>query len=227
MKYKLFFYTILLFFSICSCVTRGPKIQQDFVYVKQYIPNIVVDLRYYRAHNFTGRRVEGYKKPVLLMTRQATEALVNVQTDLAQKRLGLKVYDAYRPQSAVNSFETWAKNINDTIAKAEFYPDVDKRNLFTLGYIASKSGHSRGSTIDLTIINLDTQKELDMGSNFDFFGSISHQDTTQITEEQKANRKTLRDAMLKYHFKDYHEEWWHFTLIDEPFPNTYFNFPVL
>lgn len=214
--------TVLLILNQCA----SHRELDDFDLVKNQIPTIELEVRYIGNHNFTGRPVVGYEQPVVYLTKQATTALQKVQEELKLQGLGLKIFDGFRPQMAVDSFEVWAKDVNDTIAKQEFYPDVDKRDLFTLGYIASKSGHSRGSTVDVTIINLQTKQELDMGSAFDFFGVISHQDTPLITPEQKANRLILKQAMLKQGFKEYQEEWWHFTLIDEPFPNTYFNFPV-
>ncbi|KXH79674.1 M15 family metallopeptidase [Chryseobacterium kwangjuense] len=213
-------------FLITSCISRKDRLQSGFVYAQEKIPGLVLDLRYFGAHNFTGRTVAGYERPVLILSRKAVHALKKVQKDLRKKGLALKVFDAYRPQRAVSSFEAWARDANDTIAKAEFYPDVDKHDLFRLGYLAAKSGHTRGSTVDLTLIDIQTGKELDMGSPFDLFGEISHQNTAKITELQKKNRQILRQAMLEHHFKDYHEEWWHFTLIDEPFPDTYFDFPV-
>lgn len=226
MNFKSFLLVVLLFFGLYSCASREENLQEGFVYVQKEIPDIIVDLRYFGTHNFTGRPVVGYEKPILIMSKAATQALKKVQQDLKAQGYGLKAFDAYRPQRSVTSFETWAKDINDTIAKAEFYPDVDKRDLFTLGYIAAKSGHTRGSTIDLTLVDLNTSKEIDMGSPFDFFGTISHQNAPQITAQQQANRLILKQAMLKHNFKEYQEEWWHFTLKNEPFPETYFDFPI-
>ncbi len=140
--------------------------------------------------------------------------------------MGLKLFDAYRPQQAVNHFVRWAKVLNDTLMKQSYYPDVPKSELFKRGYIASKSGHSRGSTVDLTLIDLDTGNELDMGSPYDFFGVQSHPFYKKITDKQRKNRMLLRRVMLKNGFKPYENEWWHFTLRDEPFPNQYFDFPV-
>ncbi|MCB0512890.1 MAG: M15 family metallopeptidase [Bacteroidetes bacterium] len=136
------------------------------------------------------------------------------------------VFDAYRPQRAVQNFVEWTKNIDDTIAKSEFYPEVDKKDLFILGYIAEKSGHSRGSTVDLTIIELSNKKEIDMGSAFDFFGIQSHHNYTLLSEQQITNRIKLRALMEKYGFKTIDEEWWHYTLKNEPFPETYFDFLI-
>ena len=220
-------YLFLIVFTLLQCASRQDEpLESGFSYVKKEIPSIELEMRYFGSHNFTGRPVVGYEAPVSILSTKATEALKNVQLELYQKGLGLKIFDSYRPQRAVTSFENWAKDINDTIAKKEFYPEVDKRDLFTLGYIASKSGHTRGSTVDLTIINLTTKEEIDMGSPFDFFGTISHHASTSITSEQKLNRELLRTTMLKYGFKEYAEEWWHYTLNNEPFPETYFDFVV-
>jgi len=152
--------------------------------------------------------------------------LKKVEKELNAQGMSLKVFDAYRPQKAVQHFKRWALQINDTLSKREFYPNLDKRNLFKLGYIASKSGHSRGSTIDLTIVTLIDHKELDMGSPFDFFGPISHFDTEEINATQKKNRIMLKSIMMKHGFKGYAKEWWHFTLIHEPYQKTYFDFDV-
>lgn len=224
---KFFSLTFLIVFFLSTCTSQSHKnLPEGFSYIKKEIPNIETDIRYFGLHNFTGRKVVGYEAPVAILSTKATFALKKVQEKLNKKGLGLKVFDSYRPQRAVTSFEVWAKDINDTIAKKEFYPEIDKKDLFVLKYIASKSGHTRGSTLDLTLINLKTKKELDMGSPFDLFGTVSHHNTTEITSEQKQNRELLRTAMLKYGFKDYAEEWWHYTLINEPFPETYFDFVV-
>ncbi|CAA7386020.1 M15 family metallopeptidase [Chryseobacterium fistulae] len=217
---------IEIIFSLFSCKPQKNKLPKGFVYVEKYIPDLIVDLRYFSSNNFTGRPVEGYESSVLILSYKATLALKNVQEQLKNKGLGLKVFDAYRPQRAVNSFEVWSKKSEDVIAKKEFYPNVNKRDVFALNYLALKSGHTRGSTIDLTLVNLKTGQELDRGSPFDFFGSISYYDTLQINALQKNNRKILKEVMLDNHFKEYPEEWWHFTLIDEPFPETYFDFPI-
>lgn len=218
---------ILLIFSLFNCTSRQDEdLENNFSNIKNVISSIETEMRYYGTHNFTGRPVIGYEAPVAILSTKAVLSLKKVQRELNQKGLGLKVFDSYRPQRAVTSFEVWAKDHNDTIAKREFYPEIDKKDLFTLGYIASKSGHTRGSTIDLTLINLQTKKELDMGSPFDFFGTISHHNTTAITIEQKQNRELLRTTMLKHGFKEYMEEWWHYTLINEPFPDTYFDFDI-
>jgi zinc D-Ala-D-Ala dipeptidase len=202
------------------------KIPKGFVYVKDVIPNIILDIRYYGNHNFIGTRIDGYLAPKAILTKETAEALKKIQGDLNTYSLGIKVFDAYRPQSAVNHFIRWSKDTKDIKMKKEFYPDEDKKDLFTKGYIAEKSGHSRGSTIDLTLIDLKTGIELDMGGSFDFLNARSASAYQGITPQQRANRLLLRNIMEKYGFKHYSKEWWHFTLIREPYPKTYFNFPV-
>jgi D-alanyl-D-alanine dipeptidase len=226
MKKLLSFALLLIGLIFGACSTTQNIKEQSFMYIDAYIPDIQLDIRYYGSHNFTGRPVVGYNKPVALLTVQAAMALKKVQGALKEKGLGLKVFDAYRPQRSVDYFEQWAKDVEDTIAKQEFYPDVDKRDLFKLNYIASRSGHSRGSTVDLTLIDLSTKTELDMGSAFDLFGTISHHGTTAISAEQEVNRNILKNAMLEHGFKLYPEEWWHYTLVAEPFTDTYFDFEV-
>lgn len=221
------FPVVFLLFFLLNCISReNENLKPRFSYVKNEIPTVELEIRYFGNHNFTGRAVIGYDAPVAILSTDATRSLKKVQKELNKKGLGLKIFDSYRPQKSVTSFETWAKDINDTLAKREFYPDIDKRDLFTLGYIASKSGHTRGSTLDLTLINLKTKQELDMGSSFDFFGTVSHHNTNSITAQQKENREILRTTMLNYGFKEYAEEWWHYTLINEPFPTTYFDFDI-
>ena len=173
-----------------------------------------------------GDRIDGYEEPVALLTKEAAAALKEVSDELMQKGYRLKIYDAYRPQEAVTNFVEWAKDTDDTRMKEYFYPDLEKDVLFPQGYIAEHSGHSRGSTVDLTLFDMRTEKEVDMGGTFDFFGELSHPDYTGITEEQYANRMILREAMLAHGFKPLVEEWWHFTLEDEPYTDTYFTFPV-
>lgn len=197
-----------------------------FVYAQDVIHDLDVELRYFSSHNFVGDTIEGYKANKLIITLETANALQNVQNELQKQNLCLKVYDGYRPQRAVNHFIAWAKDLTDTINKQEFYPDVDKRFLFRDGYIASKSGHSRGSTLDLTIIDGITSEPLDMGSPYDFFGEQSWVAYENITKTQKFNRQLLQEVMLKYGFRNYAQEWWHFTLRDEPFPDTYFDFEV-
>lgn len=220
---------LLVFILICSASNAQQtktRLPANFVYLKDYIPQIAVDLRYCGHSNFIGKPINGYNENVAIFTKSATVALAKVEKDLNSKNLGLKIFDAYRPQSAVNHFKAWALAINDTLNKSKYYPSVDKKNLFKDGYIASKSGHSRGSTIDLTIIDLHTKKELDMGTIFDFLGPQSAHSYNQLSAKQKENRALLKTIMEKHGFKPYAKEWWHYTFINEPYKKTYFNFPV-
>jgi D-alanyl-D-alanine dipeptidase len=224
-KHILFLKAVLISVFLFSCAIRK-EIPASFVDLKTSIPNMEIDLRYYGSHNFLGRPVDGYDAVRVYITKEAATAMMAIQKELNSKGLGIKVFDAYRPQKAVNNFKEWALDIADTLAKQEFYPNVDKRDLFKLGYIAEKSGHSRGSTIDLTLIKLDDKTELDMGTGFDFFGEPSHHDYKNLTEEQMNNRKVLRNIMEKHGFKAIEEEWWHYTLKNEPFKDQYFDFDV-
>ncbi len=197
-----------------------------FVLLSSTVPDAILEIRYYSTYNFVGDRIDGYEQPTALLTREAATALRRVSDDLACKGYRLKIYDAYRPQKAVTHFMNWAKDVNDTRMKPYFYPDLDKSVLFAQGYIAEHSGHSRGSTVDLTLFDMKTEKEVDMGGTFDFFGKRSHPDFKGVTKEQFANRMLLREAMIAHGFRPLTEEWWHFTLADEPYPDTYFTFPV-
>ncbi|WP_298247862.1 M15 family metallopeptidase [uncultured Christiangramia sp.] len=221
---KKFFFLLIIMQT--GFLSRAQAIPEDFVYLKDVVPFAIEEVRYAGEHNFTGRPVPGYESEQIILTKKAAEALKKVQQELIQKDLMLKVFDAYRPQTAVNEFVAWARKPGDTLAKNEFYPDVEKSRLFELGYIASKSGHSRGGTIDLTLVNANTCKELDMGGAYDFFGEISHHRSASVTSEQKKNRELLRTVMLKNGFRSYSEEWWHYTLNAEPFPYQYFDFPI-
>ena len=173
-----------------------------------------------------GDRINGYEEPLAFLTKEAAQALKEVSDDVKAKGYRLKIYDAYRPQMAVSHFVEWAKDADDIRMKPYFYPELEKDVLFPQGYIMEHSGHSRGSTIDLTLFDMNTEKELDMGGTFDYFGELSHPDYTDITEKQYANRMILRDAMMAHGFNPLTEEWWHFTLKDEPYPDTYFTFPI-
>ncbi|MCT4628644.1 M15 family metallopeptidase [Winogradskyella sp.] len=225
MTYKTFLYFIA-FVLIGFGFNQKEDLPEDFVYVKSVIPDLDVELRYYGVNNFVGDTIDGYNANKLILTKAASDKLKLVQDELQQHNLCLKVYDGYRPQRAVNHFMRWAKDLNDTINKSVFYPDIAKRNLFKEEYIASRSGHSRGSTVDLTIIDGNTGIPLDMGSPYDFFGQQSWVDYDGITEVQQKNRQLLQTVMLKHNFRNYPKEWWHFTLRWEPFPNTYFDFEV-
>ena len=200
--------------------TKAPEGQGTFVSMADVDPSILVEARYDSEHNFMGTRVRGYNAPKCLLTRPAAQALANVQAELRLMGLSLKVYDCYRPQRAVDHFVAWAKDVNDLKMKREFYPQVDKSNLFRDGYIAEKSGHTRGSTVDLTIDGLD------FGTEFDLFDPLSHTANPTVNTPQRANRALLKAVMDKHGFKGIKTEWWHFTLRNEPFPNTYFDVPV-
>lgn len=198
-----------------------------FVSVSEAVPDVILEIRYYSTYNFVGERISGYEEPIALLTKEAASALREASDELLRRGYQLKIYDAYRPQSAVEHFGAWALDLEDTRMKEYFYPELDKSALFAQGYIASKSGHSRGSTVDITLVDRATGKDVDMGSPFDYFGELSHPGyTTGLTEEQVGNRGILRTAMLARGFKGIDTEWWHFTLEDEPYPDTYFNFPV-
>ena len=198
----------------------------DFVLLTDVVPDAILEIRYYSTYNFVGDRIDGYEQPTALLTKEAAEALKKASDELIKKGYRLKIYDAYRPQKAVTNFMNWAKDVDDTRMKVYFYPELDKSILFDQGYIAEKSGHSRGSTVDLTLFDMKTEKEVDMGGTFDYFSELSHPDYKNITEEQYNNRMILREAMINNGFKPLPEEWWHFTLENEPYPDTYFTFPV-
>ncbi len=199
----------------------------DFVEITEIIPDAILEIRYYSTYNFVGTRIDGYLQPTALLTRQAADSLRAVSDELLAKGYRLKIYDAYRPQRAVDHFVRWAADVSDTLMKPYFYPDLDKSVLFEQEYIMEKSGHTRGSTVDLTLFDMATEKEVDMGGTFDWFGIESHPDyTATITPEQFANRMILREAMVRHGFKTLESEWWHFTLANEPYPDTYFTFPV-
>ena len=198
----------------------------DFVLLADYIPAVVQEIRYYSTYNFIGDRINGYEEPCALLTREAARALQAVSNEMIVQGYRLKIFDAYRPVRAVKHFVLWGIEDLDLRMKPFFYPDLDKQDLFRKGYIASQSSHSRGSTVDLTLLNMQTGKELDMGSPFDLFSELSHPDSNLVTDEQFENRFVLRNAMLRHGFKPIDCEWWHFSLVDEPFPDIYFDFPV-
>lgn len=198
----------------------------DFVLITDVVPDAILEIRYYSTYNFVGDRIDGYEEPLAFLTKEAAAALKEVSDELVSKGYRLKIFDAYRPQRAVTNFMNWALDAEDTRMKEYFYPELEKDVLFPQGYIAEHSGHSRGSTVDLTLFDMTTEKEVDMGGTFDYFGELSHPDYTDITEEQYANRMLLREVMLKHGFKPLDEEWWHFTLENEPYPDTYFTFSV-
>jgi zinc D-Ala-D-Ala dipeptidase len=205
--------------------TAAPAGASQLIDAGTVVPGLVADIRYAGSHNFIGRPIDGYRAPRCLLTPPAANALAEVARDLASRGLVIKVFDCYRPTRAVANFVRWARDPRDQTAKAEFYPDVDKRTLFRDGYIASRSGHSRGSTVDLTLVRADGA-ELDMGTPFDFFSPRSWTAASSVTAEQHANRMRLAAAMQRRGFRGYPKEWWHFTLRNEPFPETYFDVPV-
>lgn len=198
----------------------------DFVLLSDYVPSIVQEIRYFSTYNFIGDRIDGYEQPVAIITKEAARALKAVSNEMNVKGYRLKIFDAYRPATAVKHFVLWGIEDLDQRMKPFFYPNLEKQSLFELGYIASKSSHSRGSTVDLTLLDMETGKEIDMGSPFDFFNEISHPDYKGVTKEQFENRMLLQNVMVKHGFVPIDCEWWHFTLENEPFPETYFEFPV-
>ena len=200
----------------------------DFVAVNKVIPSLIFDVRYFSDNNFLGVKVSGYQKGLCLLTKPASEALKRVQKTLLEKGLTLKIFDCYRPQRAVDHFVKWAGDTKDTKMKALYYPNEDKVTLIEKGYIASQSGHSRGSTLDLTLAQVSNHRELDMGTPYDYFDVLSHTNTTnsKITKEQRENRQLLKSSMEAQGFINFEKEWWHYTLKNEPYPDTYFDFLV-
>ncbi len=236
-----------LVLAACSKV-KTPLPQEDnsdFVTITDVVPDAILEIRYYGTYNFVGARVDGYLQPTALLSREAADSLKAVSDDLVRQGYRIKIFDAYRPQMGVDHFVRWAANLSDTAMKPFFYPDLDKSVLFEQEYIMEKSGHTRGSTVDLTLFDMTTGREVDMGATFDWFGVESHPDFCgnpetgeytgdnsaspaghSITAQQFANRMILRRAMLRHGFKPLDSEWWHFTLKNEPYPDTYFTFPV-
>ena len=197
-----------------------------FVLLADFIPGIVQEIRYYSTFNFIGDRIDGYEEPVALLTKEAARALKAVANEVNVQGYRLKVFDAYRPANAVRHFVLWGIEDLDLRMKPYFYPDLEKQELFKQGYIAKQSSHSRGSAVDLTLLDMRTGKELDMGSPFDLFSEVSHPDSRAVTDEQHANRMFLQNAMTRNGFQPIDCEWWHFSLRNEPYPDTYFEFPV-
>ena len=197
-----------------------------FVSVGEVIPDVLLDIRYYSSFNFIGERIDGYEEPAALLTREAAQALKEASNEAMEQGFRLKVFDAYRPQTAVDPFVRWAKDPEDIRMKAFFYPELEKKEIIPQGYIAEHSGHSRGSTVDLTLFDMATQQDVDMGGTFDFFGELSHPDYSGVSEVQHANRMLLQSLMVKHGFRPLETEWWHFTLENEPWPDTYFTFSV-
>ena len=232
----LFLIVLLLSLFSCKTMTNDSSVTSDalnisndssgFVLLSDAVPDAILEIRYYSTYNFVGKRIAGYEEPIALITKEAATKLKEVSDELIEKGYRLKIYDAYRPQMAVNNFVDWAKDLNDTKMKKYLYPNLDKEVLFPQMYIMEYSGHTRGSTVDLTLFDMNTEKEVDMGGTFDYFGKESHPDYKGITDEQYNNRMILRDAMLSHGFKPLETEWWHFTLEDEPYKDIYFNFPI-
>jgi len=225
--WQLVIFTLSL--GISFIAAWADQLPEGFVYVNEVVPDVKVELRYYTTDNFIGERIDGYFEPRCILTKSAVEALKKVQEDLKPFGLGLKIYDAYRPQRAVDHFVRWAKDLQDTKMKSKYYSDVEKKDLFSQGYIAEKSSHSRGSTVDLTIVSMDSKgevEELDMGTGFDLFSPKSWPDNLSMSAPQRAHRLVLQTLMKIHGFNPYPQEWWHFTLKNEPFPDTYYNFPV-
>ena len=204
-------------------ITKDPS---GFVLLSDVIPSIVQEIRYFSSYNFVGDRIDGYEEPCSILTKEAARALKTVSNEMMVQGYRLKIFDTYRPATAVKHFVLWGIEDTDIRMKPYFYPDLEKQELFLKGYVAKQSSHSRGSTVDLTLLDMKTGKELDMGSPFDLFSEISHPDYRGITEEQYENRMILRHVMLRNGFKPIDCEWWHFTLENEPYPDTYFDFPL-
>ncbi len=216
----------LCFSPLCLCYAISPTDSSDFVVLTDIVPDAIMEMRYYTLYNFIGDRVRGYEEPVALVTKETAYALREVQKEIEPLGYTIKVFDAYRPQMAVDHFVEWARDLTDVRMKNYFYPEENKENLFAHGYIASRSGHSRGSTVDLTLYDLQNQCDVDMGGTFDYFGYRSYPDYPNLTEKQKQNRQLLRSVMIKHGFRGIDTEWWHFTLNNEPYPHQYFNFAV-
>ncbi len=225
-NFKIIFFLFLVSSASTTLRSQNQALPKDFVYLSTIDASIKSELRYISNDNFIGKPIDGYINRIVIVSKPTALALKKVQEKLVQFNLSLKVFDAYRPQQAVDHFVRWAKELSDTLMKQQYYPKVPKNKLFKLGYIAAKSGHTRGSTVDLTIVDLATGKELDMGSPYDYFSTASHPLQNKLASIQRANRLLLRNLMLSNGFKPYENEWWHFTLKNEPFPKTYFNFPI-
>ena len=197
-----------------------------FVLLADFLPHIVQEIRYYSTYNFIGDRIDGYEEPCAILTKEAARALKGVSNEVFVQGYRLKVFDAYRPACAVRQFVLWGIEDQDIRMKPYFYPELEKQELFAKGYIAKQSSHSRGSAVDLTLLDMRTGKELDMGSPFDLFSEASHPDYRGVTEEQYENRMLLQRVMVRHGFQPIDCEWWHFSLKNEPYPDTYFEFPV-
>ena len=222
---KILIISVLFLFSVMPILADTISYDKsDFVEISKIIDDAAYDIRYYSSNNFTGKRINGYEAPRAYMTKEGVKALSIAAEDLRNKGYRLLIWDSYRPQKAVDNFVVWINDPND-VGDKEFYPDLKKSDLVEGGYIATKSSHTRGSTVDLTLIKKDGSF-VDMGGAFDLFSEISHPDYKKITRKQKKNREILRNAMFKAGFDGIDSEWWHFTLKNEPYKDTYFNFDV-
>lgn len=229
---------------------RTQTLPKEFAYLRDIDPTILEEVRYAGHHNFMGRPIPGYLAPIIILTEPVALALKTVQSELRAFQLTLKVYDGYRPQDAVDSFTTWAEDTNDQITKNEFYPALNKKDVFAAGYIAKRSSHTRGSAVDLTIVPLPVPEQptwkpgdpvldgrlprgqrfadnsIDMGTAFDCLDELSHTLNPSLPSHVRANRLLLKSLMEKHGFENYSREWWHFGFVNELYPDTYFNFPV-
>lgn len=198
----------------------------EFVQLEDIAPDILQDIRYFSTYNFVGTRIQGYEAPCALLTQKAAVALKAVSDELMKIGYRLKVFDAYRPQRAVDHFLSWINDQTDLTMKAFFYPDIQKHEIIPKGYLFAKSSHSRGSTVDVTLLDMNNGQEVDMGGPFDFFGEKSHIHYTNLLPTQIHHRTLLQEVMQHHGFQTIETEWWHFTFKEEPYPDTYFNFPV-
>ena len=244
-----FIWSVLALLTSCVASQQHSNLPAGFVSISSVAPDIQLDIRYYTNNNFIGRPIEGYFAPLCILTIEAASALARVQRLAEDQGYSLKVYDCYRPQIAVNDFVAWAADLDDTLQQHRFYPALDKSRLFAEGYIAERSGHSRGSTVDLTLVPLGSQQpaidpfanrydcraarfgrypdnSIDMGSGYDCFDSLANTANEEISDTARNNRELLSTLMAMAGFENYPLEWWHFTLMHEPYPDTYFEFPV-
>ena len=216
----------LLTLLFCLAAPAAAEIPAGFVDMAEFLPDAQIEARYATADNFVGAPIDGYQAEKVLLSRKAADALFAVRNELREVGLGLKLFDGYRPQRAVDHFVRWARDVEDQSMKPAYYPFVEKSELFAQGYIAEESGHSRGSTIDLTLVSLDSGEELDMGTSWDFFDPRSAPSNGEVSPQQQARRELLQITMMKHGFEPLDTEWWHFTLVDEPYPDTYFDFVI-
>ena len=217
---------LLVLFCLGIPAPAAAQIPTGFVDMGEFLVGVQIEARYATADNFVGVPIDGYEAGKVLLTQEAADALLAVRIELREAGLGLKLFDGYRPQRAVDHFARWAQDAEDQRMKSAYYPRIEKSALFVQGYIAAQSGHSRGSAVDLTLVALDTGEELDMGTSWDFFDPRSAPASAEVTPQQRARRELLQITMMKHGFEPLDTEWWHFKLIDEPYPNTYFDFVI-